>query len=103
MLGDNPPIQVVGNKIIDDNANIASPNISASVHQQQQGSSSINTSFGLRSPRTPKTPASVNRLDNSAEKGHRKVLEQRRHLVLQLFEDQGMFPTTQATNSFQVS
>lgn len=53
-----------------------------------------------KSPRTPKTPSQKS-LDNS-EKGHRKVLEQRRHLVMQLFKEQGMFPTSQATNNFQV-
>ncbi len=60
----------------------------------------------LRSPRTPKTPASLNRsLDcMSMEKGHRKVLEQRRMLVVQLFDENGtFFPTTQATSAFQVS
>jgi len=36
------------------------------------------------------------------EKGHRKILEQRRQLVMQLFKEEGMFPTTQATNNFQV-
>ncbi|XP_021963990.1 mucin-4 isoform X2 [Folsomia candida] len=64
----------------------------------------LSASFSsLRSPRTPKTPASLNRsLDCGMEKGHRKVLEQRRQLVVQLFEENGtLFPTTQATSSFQ--
>ncbi|XP_066597113.1 protein capicua homolog isoform X2 [Prorops nasuta] len=60
------------------------------------------------SPRTPKTPgggvgtgnvAGIGRTDN--ERGHRKVLEQRRNLVMQLFQEQGYFPSTQATSSFQ--
>ena len=59
--------------------------------------------LGLRSPRTPKTPGLSRNPESVAEKGHRKVLEQRRQLVLQLIEDQGMFPTTQATSAFQVS
>jgi hypothetical protein len=41
-------------------------------------------------------------MDTGAEKGHRKVLEERRQLVLLLFEEEGMFPTTQATSAFQV-
>lgn len=53
-----------------------------------------------KSPRTPKTPSQ--RSADAVEKGHRKVLEQRRQLVMQLFKDHGMFPTSQATNSFQV-
>lgn len=58
------------------------------------------------SPRTPKTPGSstgsttgIGRNDN--ERGHRKILEQRRHLVMQLFQEHGYFPSTQATSSFQ--
>lgn len=58
------------------------------------------------SPRTPKTPGGgvasvvgVNRNDN--ERGHRKVLEQRRQLVMQLFQEHGYFPSTQATSTFQ--
>lgn len=54
-----------------------------------------------RSPRTPKTPSQRN--NDMNEKGHRKILEQRRQLVMQLFQEHGMFPSTQATNSFQVS
>lgn len=38
------------------------------------------------------------------EKGHRKLLEQRRQLVMQLFqENDSWFPSTQATTNFQVS
>ena len=57
-----------------------------------------------RSPRTPKTPSQrpANSAD-AAEKGHRKILEQRRNLVMQLFQEHGMFPTAQATNNFQVN
>ncbi|XP_017061259.1 putative transcription factor capicua isoform X6 [Drosophila ficusphila] len=53
-----------------------------------------------RSPRTPKTPLQSARSDAS-EKGHRKVLETRRHLVMQLFAEHGNFPTAQATIAFQ--
>ncbi|XP_024086478.1 putative transcription factor capicua isoform X2 [Cimex lectularius] len=48
------------------------------------------------SPRTPKTPGG-----REIEKGHRRMLEQRRNLVMQLFNDHGFFPSTQATNAFQ--
>lgn len=58
-----------------------------------------------RSPRTPKTPSQQQRSATTVEneKGHRKILEQRRTLVMQLFNDHGMFPSTQATNTFQVN
>ena len=55
-----------------------------------------------RSPRTPQTPLQSARSDAS-EKGHRKLLEQRRQLVLQLFADHGLFPSAQATVAFQVN
>ncbi|CRK99170.1 CLUMA_CG012502, isoform A [Clunio marinus] len=56
-----------------------------------------------RSPRTPKTPSQRSATTDANEKGHRKTLEQRRHLVMQLFQEHGMFPSTQATNSFQIA
>ncbi|CAG9793316.1 unnamed protein product [Diatraea saccharalis] len=37
------------------------------------------------------------------EAGHRRVLEQRRTLVLKLFKDHGMFPSSQATTNFQAT
>lgn len=55
----------------------------------------------VASPRTPKTPSGRND-SSAAEKGHRKMLEQRRQLVMNLFQEQGMFPSTQATSIFQV-
>lgn len=51
------------------------------------------------SPQTPKTPSG----GRDQEKGHRKMLEQRRALVMQLFQENGYFPSTQATNAFQAS
>ncbi|EFN68385.1 Putative transcription factor capicua [Camponotus floridanus] len=58
------------------------------------------------SPRTPKTPGGgagstvgIGRSEN--ERGHRKTLEQRRNLVMQLFQEHGYFPSTQATSTFQ--
>ncbi|XP_063234053.1 putative transcription factor capicua isoform X2 [Bacillus rossius redtenbacheri] len=49
------------------------------------------------SPRTPKTPGG-----KEGEKGHRRVLEQRRQLVLELFHQVGgIFPNTQSTSAFQ--
>lgn len=50
------------------------------------------------SPRTPKTPGTA----RESEKGHRRLLEQRRQLVMQLFQEQGYFPSTQSTSAFQV-
>lgn len=50
------------------------------------------------SPRTPKTPST----GRDSEKGHRKVLEERRQLVLQLFREQETcFPSHEATTTFQ--
>uniref|UniRef100_A0A2S2P1Z1 Putative transcription factor capicua n=2 Tax=Schizaphis graminum TaxID=13262 RepID=A0A2S2P1Z1_SCHGA len=54
------------------------------------------------SPRTPKTPSGRND-SSAAEKGHRKMLEQRRQLVMTLFQEQGMFPSTQSTSVFQAN
>uniref|UniRef100_A0A915ACW0 HMG box domain-containing protein n=1 Tax=Parascaris univalens TaxID=6257 RepID=A0A915ACW0_PARUN len=55
------------------------------------------TSCPVYSPRTPKTP-----LDGSAEKSaSRKLLDHRRQLVMELLEEYGMFPSGQATSSFQ--
>ncbi|PZC74183.1 hypothetical protein B5X24_HaOG208209 [Helicoverpa armigera] len=48
---------------------------------------------------SPRTPVS----GSAREAGHRRVLEQRRHLVLKLFHEHGMFPTTQATTHFQAT
>ncbi|XP_011703161.1 PREDICTED: protein capicua homolog isoform X4 [Wasmannia auropunctata] len=61
------------------------------------------------SPRTPKTPGSsagnivlgIGRSDN--ERGHRKILEQRRLLVMQLFQEHGYFPSAHATTAFQLN
>ncbi|GBO99404.1 Putative transcription factor capicua [Eumeta japonica] len=54
---------------------------------------------------SPRTPCSASATNGGArgEAGHRRVLEQRRQLVLRLFQDHGMFPTTQATTSFQAT
>ncbi|XP_018578847.1 putative transcription factor capicua isoform X2 [Anoplophora glabripennis] len=49
------------------------------------------------SPRTPRTPGT----SRDAEKGHRRILEQRRQLVIQLFQEQSLFPSAQATSTFQ--
>ncbi|KAF5289605.1 hypothetical protein FQR65_LT11796 [Abscondita terminalis] len=50
------------------------------------------------SPRTPKTPGT----GREVEKGHRKILEQRRQLVMQLFQELNtFFPSSQATSTFQ--
>ncbi|XP_026735317.1 putative transcription factor capicua isoform X3 [Trichoplusia ni] len=54
---------------------------------------------------SPRTPCSAGGAAGAArgEAGHRRVLEQRRHLVLKLFQEHGMFPTTQATTHFQAT
>lgn len=57
---------------------------------------SANTDPAERSPRTPKT-------HEASEKGHRKVLEQRRQLVMELFNLCGMFPASKDTTEFQVN
>lgn len=90
----------------------------------------LSTNDNDRSPRTPRTPlqpssgigtgcsvsggggggggnssASTRANCNSdvaAEKGHRKTLEQRRQLVMELFNNCGMFPSSKDTNEFQV-
>ena len=75
----------------------------------EMGRGAVGTGAGMgggpgaddRSPRTPKTP-SQRSVNSAEEKGHRKILEQRRNLVVQLFNEHGMFPSTHATNSFQV-
>ncbi|KAL4229580.1 hypothetical protein ACF0H5_012618 [Mactra antiquata] len=50
----------------------------------------------LHSPMTPKTPSSPGQFSSL-----RKILDQRRNLVMQLFEDHGLFPSAQATATFQ--
>lgn len=49
------------------------------------------------SPRTPKTPGT----SRDSDKGHRKILEKKRILVLKLFELHTLFPSQQATTAFQ--
>lgn len=68
-----------------------------------------NADANERSPRTPKTLApsatsgrGCNSGQDATEKGHRKILEQRRTLVMELFNRCGIFPTTKDTNEFQV-
>lgn len=48
------------------------------------------------SPRTPRTPGT-----KDPDKGHRRTLEQRRQLVMQLFTEHSFFPSAQATSQFQ--
>lgn len=74
------------------------PDFNLEAYRQNEASSaSIDGQEGV-SPRTPKTPGG----GKDSEKGHRKVLEQRRQLVTQLLKEQGLFPSTQATSAFQV-
>lgn len=79
----------------------------------------VNTDGGAEpghSPCTPKTPCTATGIisssgmritttsgESATDKGHRRLLEQRRQLVMQLFQEQGcLFPSTQATSNFQV-
>lgn len=66
----------------------------------------LNTNETDRSPRTPRTPLqSANKTSQdpaAAEKGHRKTLEHRRQLVMELFNTFGMFPSSKDTTEFQV-
>lgn len=69
----------------------------------------MNTNETDRSPRTPlqsigsaTNPTPRTSQDVAAEKGHRKTLEQRRQLVMELFNTAGMFPSTKDTTEFQV-
>lgn len=72
-----------------------------------------NDTAAERSPRTPRTPVqsasatcgvvSARSNQEIAEKGHRKILEQRRQLVMELFNTCGMFPSSKDTTEFQVS
>lgn len=74
----------------------------------------LNSNETERSPRTPRTPiqssgsacsanpVSRSSQDGATEKGHRKTLEQRRHLVMELFNTAGMFPSSKDTTEFQV-
>lgn len=74
----------------------------------------MNPNEAERSPRTPRTPiqpvgsacsanpTSRSSQDVAAEKGHRKTLEQRRQLVMELFNTSGMFPSSKDTTEFQV-
>lgn len=64
--------------------------------EQFNRGSELNENIEGNSPRTPKTPGG-----RDAEKGHRKTLEQRRKLVMQLFNEHGLFPTSAATSTFQ--
>ncbi|KAJ8982812.1 hypothetical protein NQ317_010433 [Molorchus minor] len=62
-------------------------NVRAELNEMEEGTS----------PRTPRTPGT----SRDSEKGHRRTLEQRRQLVMQLFQEQSLFPSTQATSAFQ--
>jgi len=57
---------------------------------------------GGRSPRTPQTPATAKEAADKNFSSLRRVLDQRRQLVMQLFHEHGIFPSTQATSLFQV-
>lgn len=125
------PPAVVGHRFFGPDFNIDQLKGVLSIHQSVANYSlscsftDLNTNDTDRSPRTPRTPlqqpssgigtgcsvsggtssASTRTNCNSdvaAEKGHRKTLEQRRQLVMELFNNCGMFPSSKDTNEFQV-
>ncbi|OWF36187.1 protein capicua homolog isoform X3 [Mizuhopecten yessoensis] len=51
---------------------------------------------GLSSPMTPRTPSSPGQFSSL-----RRILDQRRQLVMQLFQEHGLFPSAQATANYQ--
>ncbi|XP_058805167.1 uncharacterized protein LOC131672143 isoform X2 [Phymastichus coffea] len=88
----NSNIRLTGNTFFGPDFNI----------EEYQSVSENASNDAINSPRTPKTPSSgVMSVVKDNERGHRKILEQRRQLVMQLFQDHGYFPTTQATSAFQ--
>ncbi|KAJ8711812.1 hypothetical protein PYW08_008766 [Mythimna loreyi] len=56
------------------------------------------SSEGMETPRTPRTPYTPRR-----DSEHRRMLDQRRHLVLKLFQEHGMFPSSETTTPFQAT
>ncbi|KAJ8923865.1 hypothetical protein NQ315_010447 [Exocentrus adspersus] len=76
---------VIGNQFFGPDFSIDS--VRAELNDMEEGTS----------PRTPRTPGT----SRDAEKGHRRILEQRRQLVMQLFQEQSLFPSAQATSTFQ--
>uniref|UniRef100_A0A182W0F1 HMG box domain-containing protein n=1 Tax=Anopheles minimus TaxID=112268 RepID=A0A182W0F1_9DIPT len=98
---------VIGNRFFGPDFNMEQyKEMSAEMGRTGSAIGSVGTGGGPgaddRSPRTPKTP-SQRSVNSAEEKGHRKILEQRRNLVVQLFNEHGMFPSTHATNSFQLA
>ncbi|KAJ8930843.1 hypothetical protein NQ314_016260 [Rhamnusium bicolor] len=76
---------VIGNQFFGPDFSIDS--VRAELNDMEEGTS----------PRTPRTPGT----SRDAEKGHRRTLEQRRQLVMQLFQEQSLFPSAQSTSTFQ--
>ncbi|KAL5020008.1 hypothetical protein ScPMuIL_002900 [Solemya velum] len=54
------------------------------------------TDADMNSPRTPRTPSSPGQYSSL-----RRILDQRRNLVMQLFEETDLYPSAQATAAFQ--
>ncbi|XP_058055850.1 serine-rich adhesin for platelets [Anopheles bellator] len=86
---------VIGNRFF-------GPDFNMEQYKEMAANDNLLVGSSERSPRTPKTP-SQRSVNSAEEKGHRKILEQRRNLVVQLFNEHGMFPSTHATNSFQLA
>lgn len=72
------------------------PNFNVSEAIASVTSDSASSSLTLSTPKTPRTPKTPGESGSS----FRKILDQRRTLVMQLFDDQGLFPSARATASF---
>ncbi|KAI1290131.1 Protein capicua -like protein [Halotydeus destructor] len=90
-----------GNTFFGPNFNVSEA-IASATSESDMGNSCCATTPG-GTPRSPKTPATAG-VPNELDKGSsslRRILDQRRHLVMQLFNEEGLFPTAPATASFQ--
>lgn len=91
---------VIGNTFFGPNFNIEGLcDGHVSCHNYSSNCADLTEMGEASSPRTPKTPGT----SREGEKGYRKVLEQRRQLVMQLFHEHTLFPSAQATSNFQAS
>lgn len=72
--------------------------IASATSESELSNSCPASAASTATPSTPKTPA----VDNSGEKGStlRRILDQRRTLVMQLFNDQGLFPSGKLRDFF---
>jgi hypothetical protein len=91
-------------------ANFALPNSCAPLLNAGQLDQLCRSAFGMAplTPKSPRTPA-ASLIDPCSDKtpggnsgsSTRRILDQRRHLVMQLFNEEGLFPSGQSTAIFQ--